>query len=205
MTMDEVPEHLDAVVRAVAERMSLANRGLLSPDDLRQEAYLYLLDHPKVLNDWADPDDLDKPLAYFGKIVARACQRSILEERVRATGCQPSDFFFYGFDLVEDLLPALFDEGDWAVGHEVDDSVRRRRKSPAEGGDSVAMMVDISRGYNLLGDIDQQVLRERFAPPGRTYEQLADVWDVSVSTAHGRVRRALEHLIDHLGGESPWE
>jgi DNA-directed RNA polymerase specialized sigma24 family protein len=203
---EDIPAHLDSVIHAIARRVSRSGRGLLDEADLRQECYMWVLTHwDRVVADHADPEDMKYPIGYFRKIMYRVAQKAVLRERVARTGGQPEDFFYYSITIIEELLPAVFDRGDWAARGVSDDQLARRKpKAPNESGDYLAMLCDVSRAYESLPYEDRRVIRLRFAPPGRSFDDLGRLWGVVPSTAHRRVAHVLEKVVDFLGGESPW-
>ena len=76
--------------------------------------------------------------------------------------------------------------------------------SPAEGGNLLANLIDIKRGYLKLDQDDQTILRLRYHE-NFTLQQIAQVLECAVSTADRRCEKSLRRLQDNLGGVSPWQ
>jgi RNA polymerase sigma factor (sigma-70 family) len=76
--------------------------------------------------------------------------------------------------------------------------------SPAEGGNLLANLIDIKKGFLKLDQDDQTILRLRYHE-NFTLQQIAQVLECAVSTADRRCEKSLRRLQDNLGGVSPWQ
>jgi DNA-directed RNA polymerase specialized sigma24 family protein len=76
--------------------------------------------------------------------------------------------------------------------------------SPAEGGNLLANLIDIKKGFLKLDQEDQVLLRMRHHE-SFTLQQIAQVLECAISTADRRCAQALRRLQDNLGGVSPWQ
>jgi DNA-directed RNA polymerase specialized sigma24 family protein len=84
----------------------------------------------------------------------------------------------------------------------INDGQPKGSSSPAEGGNLLANLIDIKRGYLQLEQDDQMLLRlrhhERF-----TLQQIAQVLECATSTADRRCDKSLRRLQDNLAGLVP--
>ena len=78
-------------------------------------------------------------------------------------------------------------------------------KAPAEGGNLLAMVVDIRTAYDKLELDDQQMLEQRYGSSPMLLKDMAEAWNISDSQVDRRIQSALRRLIDNLGGESPYQ
>ena len=78
----------------------------------------------------------------------------------------------------------------------------RAPKAPAEGGNLLAMVIDIRAAYEKLELGDQQLLEQRYGGVPMLLKDMATAWNISDSQVDRRIQSALRRLIDNLGGES---
>ena len=75
--------------------------------------------------------------------------------------------------------------------------------SPAEGGNLLAILIDIKKAYLGLEPESQNILVWRYHQ-AMTLAQVAQLLECATSTADRRITFALRALQDRLGGQSPW-
>jgi hypothetical protein len=142
----------------------------------------------------------------------RACkddERSRRAEKAASEGYEPDDEQFYTVGLLQILLPAYLDGG-------VDSEPPKGRSQGrggllSEGGDYLAMMVDLSRAMAKLRPYERNLLETYYsAPQGDdsdsrfTRNQLAASMGLTLHALEERVRRAMRKLQRELGGDNPW-
>jgi DNA-directed RNA polymerase specialized sigma24 family protein len=86
----------------------------------------------------------------------------------------------------------------------VKDGQPRGSSSPAEGGNLLAILLDIKKGYIKLDTEEQQLLTWRYHE-SLTFAQMAGLLECAVSTADRRCINALRALQKQLGGENPFK
>jgi hypothetical protein len=86
----------------------------------------------------------------------------------------------------------------------ITDGQPKGSSSPAEGGNLLANLIDIKRGFLKLDQEDQAILRMRHHE-NFTLQQIAQVLECAISTADRRCGQSLRRLQDNLGGVSPWQ
>jgi DNA-directed RNA polymerase specialized sigma subunit len=64
--------------------------------------------------------------------------------------------------------------------------------------------VDVKSGFASLSEDDQVLLRDLYEDGGVTQQVLAATLEVSEKTVQRREERAVQRLVDRLGGELPW-
>jgi len=100
-------------------------------------------------------------------------------------------------------LPSVL-RGEINVGHKLDLGGVRGTSAPAEGGNLMAMMIEIDYAYWKLSKDDRKILFLRHAE-SLEYKLIADTLELgSEDTARMRQRRALSRLIRKLGGFKPY-
>jgi DNA-directed RNA polymerase specialized sigma24 family protein len=85
----------------------------------------------------------------------------------------------------------------------IQDGQPKGKSSPSEGGNLLAGLIDIKRGYLKLDVEDQTLLRLRHHD-SFTLQQIAQQLECATSTADRRCSQALRRLQDILGGVNPF-
>lgn len=196
-----------SVLRAVtnaARRSYRAHRGYMEMDDLQQEGYLWVAEHPDIVTEWS----MDGSREALGKLtfsLYRHMHQATMKERYRRTGSEPGDHFRYPISVIAELLPEVLDGPD-AIDSSPSDlnGLIRANKPLSERGDRVAMVIDVAVGFDALSDEDKYLLREKYGNGGVTDEVLGIATDTPTRTVNYHVTRALRRIADQLGGE-PFE
>jgi DNA-directed RNA polymerase specialized sigma24 family protein len=85
----------------------------------------------------------------------------------------------------------------------INDGQPRKQSAPAEGGNLLAILIDIKKAYLKLEVADKDILIQRYHN-NLTLQELAQYLGCAVSTADRKVNSSLRKLQIILGGESPW-
>lgn len=180
-----------------ASHACTVGRGLVELGDLQQEAWLWLYSNREKVEGWlADDGRLDRlrNCAFqAGLILIRDTMRD-------QCGSLPQDFAVYNTASVAALLPTVFLDGAFSTGPEVNDEVRHIR-IPSEGGVGLAIAADIKAAFAKLTQPQKQLLwRLHGKPEPDWHKDVADDLGTSEATIRRREQRALEAIVDALGG-----
>lgn len=139
----------------------------------------------------------------------RVAERYARKEKASKSGYQTTDEAYYESAGIGQLLPFVIASViDGTVLEQVQQMVQdgqpKGKSSPAEGGNLLATLIDIKRGYLKLEEEEQTLLRLRHHE-NATLQQIAAVMECAVSTADRRCNNAMRKLIEQLGGPSPWQ
>jgi len=85
----------------------------------------------------------------------------------------------------------------------INDGTPRKQSTPAEGGNLLAILIDIKKAYLKLVQEDKTILQMRYHD-NYTLQQVAQYLECATSTADRRCISALRRLQDKLGGQTPW-
>ncbi len=200
MTEEEVNEWGN-LVSYVAYELSKRYR-MLEKDDISQEIWVWFLTHQGKLAEWSALPKKDQ-----SKLVSRSIRRAGLKfcerEKARAVGYDLADVFYYDKNTIELFLPSIV-SNDYEIPEAlVQSSDGRSTKDPSEGNGWLAMRADISAGYDKLPEHHQNVLRLKFLNESGTYRQLGSAMDISEEAARKRTDRAIQALINKIGGNRP--
>jgi len=139
----------------------------------------------------------------------RVAERYARKEKAAKSGYQTNDEAYYETPKLGMLLPfviaSIIDGTVLEQAQEmINDGQPKGSSSPAEGGNLLANLIDIKKGFLQLEQDDQSLLRMRHHE-GFTLQQIAQVLECAISTADRRCDKSLRRLQDNLGGVSPWQ
>jgi RNA polymerase sigma factor (sigma-70 family) len=169
-------------------------------DDIRQELWVWFLEHPNKVSVWEELD-----IKQSTKLVARSlrnaakdyCQR----EKARSAGYKVEDNYYYDREVVELLLPAVLRK-DTNAPAMTDLGFTKAKKVASEGGNWFAMMADIDRALVRLTQEQLTIIYLRFGD-GCDNASLATELAISEDASRMRVNRAINNLLNFLGGSRP--
>lgn len=191
----------DYVIDAVASEYSKRFK-MVELKDIKQSLYQWFFEHPNKLNEWEKIGEKDAKNLIYRSLRNHAldyCQ----EWKANTSGYETSDLYYYEAGLVEALLPSVL-RGEITIGHKLDLGGVTGTRAPAEGGNLMAMMIEIDYAYWKLSKDDRKILFLRHAET-LEYKLIADILELgSEDTARMRQRRALNRLIRRLGGFKPY-
>ena len=138
----------------------------------------------------------------------RVAERYARKEKASKSGYQTNDEAYYESATLGQLLPfviaSIIDGTVLEQAQEmINDGQPKGSSSPAEGGNLLAVLIDIKKGYLELDATTQQVLTLRYHE-NFTLAQIAGVLGCATSTAERRCLVAVRKLQDKLGGLSPY-
>ena len=189
----------DWVVKAIASAANSALRkheGYVDREDLTQEGYMYLLEHPELLD-----EDSKHGRGYVNRSVFYAMDKYGMRQRMLKDGTHRDDYFRYTAAMVEELIAEAL-EGQPAVRSASDvDDMPSNSKPASESGDRLAMIADIRQAFTRIGDKDRELLAEKFFGGDVSDEVLGITHGVSADAIRKRTDRALMRLAKTLNGD----
>ena len=210
--MTEVYPIVYELASSVASTIYRRYNQYVERDDIKQECLTWALTRSQYLIDQLSEPDTDKRKHNEQKIawqMRRIAERYVRKEKAVKSGYFINDEAYYERVTVGQLLPFVIAsvQNDTVIEvaqHMVQDGQPKGKSSPAEGGNLLAMLIDIKKAYLLLEVEDQVLLRLRHFD-SFTLKQIAGQLECAVSTAVRRCSNALRKLIDNLGGVSPFK
>lgn len=200
MTFETFWPELQPMVDSIAAEFGRKNHQYgADAADYAQELCIYLIENEDQVVEWLEeyePKHFDRFLA---RVLRNECIDYSRDVRSQTLGYERRDEFFYSKNEVKALLPAMFDPEKWL---EPPQSEGRSTKAPAEGGNWIATLADLSRAFDQLS-LDDQVMLRSFHQEGRMNIEMADAYKVSESTMSYRHDQAVKRLVTVLGGEVP--
>lgn len=209
--MTELHPTIHELVPSVARVIHRRYRNYVDRDDVVQECYLWAVGRAHQFNLMLSEENSlqrvinEKRIAWQMK---RTVERYARKEKANKSGYQTGDESFYETTTISQLLPhiiaSVVDETVLEQAQNlINDGTPRKPSVPAEGGNLLAILIDIKKAYLKLELEDQTMLRMRYHE-GLTLEQMAEHYGCAVSTIDRRTTAALRRLQNLLGGESPY-
>lgn len=171
-------------------------------DDIRQSLYQWFVEHPNKLDTWEAIGEKDAKNLLYRSLRNQAldyCQHW----KAKSGGYEASDLFFYEADMVEAILPAVL-RGEFGLGAKVDLGRPGRPSAPNEGGNMMAMMIEVDYGFWKLPKDDRKVLFLRHAESMDFGAIASELQLGSEDAARMRHKRAIRKLINRIGGFRPF-
>jgi RNA polymerase sigma factor (sigma-70 family) len=193
------PLQYEGMVGAIAYEYS-RKFHMCDADDIRQELWIWFLTHPNKVQLWnaKDGKESDKLIARSLRNAAKDyCQR----EKARAVGYKVEDNYYYDREVVELLLPAVL-RRDLNAPAMSELGFTKAKKVASEGGNWFAMMADIDRALSRLTQEQLTIIYLRFGD-GCDNVTLAKELDITEDASRMRVNRAVNNLLNFLGGTRP--
>lgn len=174
----------------------------LDRDDLIQQQWMWVADHPRQIQRW-----LDEEPEHWDRKLARALRNELHDygEKVKAdaVGYSIEDLQWYSKKMLGPLLTAMFNPTAWIYPEKGEEVGRRAPSDPALGGDWMATLADVSRAFDKLESRDQVVLKMFYEEPVWLNKDAAAYAKVSEQVMSYRHDAALGRLLKHLGGHRP--
>lgn len=171
-------------------------------DDLRQNLYQWFVEHPNKLDEWEAKGEKDAKNLIYRSLRNQAldyCQRW----KAKATGYDISDLYYYAPEIVEVLLPSVL-RNEYNNSYKLNLGRVGRPSAPSEGGNIVAMMIEIDYAYWKMGKEDRKILFMRHAE-SMDFKEMANFLSLGTEdAARMRHKRSINRLIRKLGGFRPF-
>ena len=194
-------EPWDYIVTHVADEYS-KKYTMLDRDDIKQSLYQWFVEHPNKTNEYGKLPKNEAQNVFYRVLRNQAldyCQYW----RAKSIGYEVSDLFYYDPDVIEALLPAvLLDSGTEAP--KLNLGMPGRPPAPSEGGNMMAMMVEINAAYIKLSKEDRAVLFFKYVESLDFAGIAAEMELGSEDAARMRHNRAIKKLITRIGGFKPF-
>ncbi len=171
-------------------------------EDIRQVLFQWFVEHPNKLNTWEAIGDKDAK-----NLIYRSLRNQALDYcqawKAKSGGYETSDLFFYEADMVEALLPSVI-RGEMNITQKLNLAGGGRPSAPSEGGNLMAMMIEIDAGFWKLQKDDRKLLFLRYAETMDFGDIAQEMQLGSEDTARMRHKRAIRKLINKIGGFKPY-
>lgn len=174
--------------------------------DVRQELLVWIVRREEKVRGWLDHTQGEEQykggIRQLGKTLTRHADKYCRKRKAQQLGYQLDDEAYYSPITLSELLPFVWSD----VVNTTDGSKPKVSGggNPAEGGNYVIQLFDIRRALDKLDPSDKLVLQMKFFEM-LNFQEIAEVLEVSDSTAHRKVDGALRRLNNNLGGQSPFK
>lgn len=192
-------EQYEGLVAAIAYEFS-RKFHMCDPDDIRQELWVWFLEHPNKVKVWENLEG-KQSIKLIAKSLRNTAKDYCQKQKAQAVGYRIEDNYYYDRELVEVLLPAVL-RGDSVAPSVQDLGYITGKKVASEGGNWFAMVADIERALRKLTEEQFSIIYLRFGD-GCDNKTFAKELGISEDAARMRTNRAVNNLINYLGGIRP--
>ncbi len=209
--MTELDPAIYDLVSSVTNSIHRRYKNFIEKADLAQECYVWATGRATYINEQLAEEDLEQYKHNLHRIawqMRRVAERYARREKADKSGYSISDEAYYQTATLGQLLPyVIASVVDGTVLEQVQDMVKdgqpRGASSPSEGGNLLAILIDIKKAYLILDQSDKDLLLLRHHE-GLTLQQIAEAYGCALSTADRRCANSLRKLQNLLGGDSPF-
>lgn len=202
--MTAQPEPLDVAqcIGATSYQVFTKYKRFVSQEDLEQEGWLWVLEHPKLVLSFQEYESPKTAWYFLNKKLWSHMEKFARGERAQGLGYDPDDEQFYGTGMLNLVLPAVLNgDTDQPV---TGPSEGASSTDPAEGGNWQAIVLDVRRAWLAAGLTDDE--REGMVMYHRDTMSQADIaehFGRDQSSVSRLLNRAAGKIIDRLGGPRP--
>lgn len=192
---------VDALVHGIAIQVARRYRTS-SREDLLQQGRLWVLAHPKRMDYWLEQDDAEA-WRRIDSAVRAELECYARYEKAARTGYALEDEAYYSTDMIEELLPAIFDPDREAA------PVMERQEVRAPSDPAISAVWPCH-----LADVSAALDRSSMPGParvliGRRYEfgmsdpEIAEEFNITTDEVASLIHSGLQAMIGYLGGSRP--
>ena len=143
------------LVPAVANSIARRFKGWVERDDVKQELYLWVLGRQSQYLDQLNEENKEKREYNVSRLafqMRRIAEKYARREKARKAGYQTTDEAFYDTATIAQLMPHILAsviEGTVLEQAQelINDGQPRKQSTPAEGGNLLAILIDVKRSY----------------------------------------------------------
>lgn len=175
--------------------------NMVETADIRQSLYQWFAEHPVKLQQWESIGHKDAKNLLYRSLRNQAldyCQRW----KAKTLGYDTSDLHYYSLDIVAFLLPSVL-RGELNKAPKIDLGMPSKPSAPSEGGNAMAMMIEIDYAYWKLNKDDRKVLFLKYAMDS-TDAEIGEQYQLSEDAVRMKVNRILKKLVHKIGGFKPF-
>lgn len=171
-------------------------------EDIKQSLYEWFVKHPNKLTEWEAIGGRDAK-----NLIYRSLRNQALDYcqswKAKSFGYELSDLFYYDREVVEALMPAVLLGFDASMP-KLNFGMPGKPPAPSEGGNLMAMLIEVDSAYHKLNPEDKTVLFYKYAE-SMDYGTIAETMELgSEDAARMRHNRAIKKLINKIGGFKPF-
>ena len=209
---NEIPPIIHDLIPSVVATIHRRYRSYTDRKDLLQEAWSWTMTRAsRLAADLEGVNEEDRNIRERRVTwqMRRHLERYARKEKAHKSGYNVQDEAFYDTITIAQLLPYVIASvvNDTALEQAqnlINDGQPRKPAAPAEGGNLLAILIDIKKAYLLMEKEDRDILRLRYHE-NHTLQQVGQYLECSTSTAERRSNNALRKLQNIIGGQSPWQ
>jgi RNA polymerase sigma factor (sigma-70 family) len=196
---DDWVQWVEPIATAEAAKVASRFRGIVESDDVVNELWVWMLEHPDKVQEWYENEDVT--MAGFALMVE--AKRYAKREKASRSGYSLQDEHYYTVPVLRELMADVFDHDGWSLQSTPSDGQPKAKADPRMSGERMVMLADVSQALQSLPQAHYNVLVWRWKYD-YSDELLAAELDCTEEAAQKRIQRALKALQRALGGTDPF-
>lgn len=194
---------LEVAVKAAASNVLRRFGDYVERDDLVQEGWLWVLEHPGTLASY-NADEIRRDAQYrLDRDLRMAMERCARAERAHMLGYRPEDEHFYDRGFLIAVLPAVFDRAEAPPEFLREIGSRAGREPSEEYGNWIVIRQDVENAFYSLNHADRKVMHMRY-DLGMSQQEVGMHFGVAQDAISHREKRIFARMVRHLGGRRPY-
>jgi hypothetical protein len=195
-----VIEAYENLVSAIASEFARKYK-MVEASDLRQELWIWFLTHPNKVKHWEDTLNHKQATKLVARSLRNASKDYCQKEKAATLGYRVEDNYYYDKELLEAILPAVL-TGDRNAPSTDNLSFTNTKKVASEGNNWFAMCADVEKALGKLVKEQYWIINLCYGL-GMDSAAVSVEMDISQDAVRMRKNRALNNLLNILGGERP--
>lgn len=187
------PNRITSMIKSIASNTGRLFPGYTEASDIEGELWVWLLENKETVRRYDEEEGGERTLAFVMKQKAMTYANSLKAAKL---GYSPDDIVGYGVKQLKVLLEDVFEYENWESA-QVDYSGTPKSRRIEPTGDRVTSLIDVKSGLEKLDDRNYNILIARFKY-GYTDQQMADLYELSLSSISTTVNRAVRALSNLL-------
>lgn len=193
-------EHYEGIVAHIAYEFSRKFK-MLDVADIRQELWVWFLEHPKKVAYWQKEHDDKNQIKLIARSLRNAAKDYCQREKAKVVGYRVEDNYYYDKQLLEAILPGVF-TGSRTPPSLTDMGYSNTKKVLSEGNNWLAMCADVDKALQKMNLEQWDILYTRYCN-GVEIVKIGEELNISQDAVRMRINRAMNTLLNILGGERP--
>lgn len=172
-------------------------------DDLQQEMFLWFVSHPRKFKEWRALPEKES-IKLIAKSLRNASLKYCEKEKAKSMGYDLNDVYYYNASVVEAFLPSIISESYTMPAKIKDLNTKTSKEEINDGMNWLALRSDIASAFYKLSETKQQILTVHYSNENAEWKDTGKELNTTADGARMKVRRALNSLVQHLGGWRPY-
>jgi DNA-directed RNA polymerase specialized sigma24 family protein len=196
---EDIQEDVDDLVGVVSRALTKRYWKYMNHEDIRQGVGEYAWRKREKISEYLRMEDRKGGWAASYTSLYRAGDKYCRKTKAEKVGYKARDEFFYDKALIAEVVRYAYT----GVMPRPEETGVKPPKNPAEGGNLMAMLADVTSALGSLEQPEQALLLSHYGKD-ESSDILAKREGISRQVMDRRIDNLLGKMVDYLGGPSPY-